>query len=73
MGCVMVMVAAFRLAWLIYGSVQVFGTTYNTCPGHYTQALVYVLTQWSLIALFFVLACLGCTCVAYCAALLGRG
>jgi hypothetical protein len=67
------LVGAFRLAWLIFGSVQVFNVTDATCHGYYTPAFIYVTVQWSLMGIFVLVACCGCICLAYCATLIGHG
>jgi len=72
-GCFMFLVALFRLAWLIFGSVEIFKSTPASCEDFYVPCLAYVIAQWSMIGLFLFVACIGCVCLAYCATLLGRG
>lgn len=59
LGCLMFVVAVFRLAWLIFGTVEIFKTTPDACHHYYVPTVVYVLTQWSLIGLVVLVTCCG--------------
>jgi hypothetical protein len=55
----MFLIAVFRMAWLIFGSVEIFKSTLTSCEDYYVPCLVYVISQWAMIGLFLFVACVG--------------
>jgi hypothetical protein len=61
----------FRLAWLIFGTVEVFSSTCDKSLQH--MGSVYIIIQWALLAATVFFACAFCWILLCCAALLAKG
>ena len=75
LGCILFVFMLFQLAWLIFGSVETLSVKDDACvPSFIHQvAFGYIVAQWSLLALFLFLFCMGCCCAACCVAAAGFG
>jgi hypothetical protein len=71
-GVLLIVVYLFRFSWLVFGTVEVFGS--SECDLYLVRmAFVYIVIQWTLIGGFFLLAVAACCILVCCVTLLTKG
>ena len=69
------LMVAFRMAWLIFGSVQVFSSTSETCISSviFYAGFIYCIVEWSLVGATLIICCGCCWGFMCCAIGIFRG